>query len=180
MIRRAGHSIVVKQCDASKCIIEGKRCDTGDTFSAQFTIEDAAKAGLTSRSNWKSYAEDMLYARAMSRLARRLFPDVIGSAYVEGEIRDSFKENKCDVIENIVCEEVELSPEEIEKKILDFIAQYPKEDHDMIRSYLNKYTSYWKKSMKLALEHYSNKEIFENDFNKWKKKELEKSNKNNN
>jgi hypothetical protein len=89
MIRRAGHSMKVTVCNENECTIEGTRSDNGDTFSASFTMKDAQKAGLAGRGSWKSYAEDMLYARAMSRLGRRLFPDVIGTAYVEGEIRDS-------------------------------------------------------------------------------------------
>ena len=35
---------------------------------------------------WEKYASDMLFARCISRLARRLFADVISTAYVEGEI----------------------------------------------------------------------------------------------
>ena len=36
----------------------------------------------------------MLYARAASRLARRLFPDVIGTMYVEGEVSAEKSEKK--------------------------------------------------------------------------------------
>lgn len=54
MIRRAGHSIKIVECNEKVCQIEGKRCDNGDSFSAKFTIEDAQKAGLLSRGAcWK-------------------------------------------------------------------------------------------------------------------------------
>lgn len=89
MIRRAGHSISIKECNDKICTLKGKRADNGDELESSFSIEDATKAGLAGRDVWKKYAEDMLYSRAMSRLARRLFPDVIGTAYVEGEIRES-------------------------------------------------------------------------------------------
>ena len=88
MIRRAGHSLKVTESTDKVCTIYGKRADNGDHEELSFTIEDAVKAGLAGRDVWKKYPVDMLYARAMSRLARRLFPDVIGTAYVEGEIRD--------------------------------------------------------------------------------------------
>ena len=88
MIRRAGHSLTIKESSATTCTILGKRCDNSDDHEVTFSIEHAAKAGLAGRDTWKKYPEDMLYARALSRLARRLFPDVIGTAYVEGEIRD--------------------------------------------------------------------------------------------
>src|SRR6185437_10627464 len=58
MIRRAGHSMAVKECNASQCIIEGKRCDNGDAFTATFTIQEATKAGLTNRDVWKKWTED--------------------------------------------------------------------------------------------------------------------------
>jgi hypothetical protein len=86
LIRKAGHNVKIKECNDKICIIYGKRCDNGDEAEAIFSVEDAHKAGLMSRDNWKKYTQDMLYARAMSRLARRLFPDVIGTSYVEGEI----------------------------------------------------------------------------------------------
>lgn len=88
MIRRAHHSLIVKSISDKECTLEGKRSDNGDSFCASFTIEEAHRAGLVRPgSNWIKYPQDMLYARAISRLARRLFPDVIGTAYVEGEIK---------------------------------------------------------------------------------------------
>jgi hypothetical protein len=173
MIRRAGHSIIVKHCDETKCVLEGKRADNGDSFTAQFTIEDAKKAGLASRSTWRAYAEDMLYSRAMSRLARRLFSDVIGTAYVEGEIRDA----KCEVISSISEErqqeerKEEPNPEEDEANLASFLSEYAVDDHSLIVTYLQKYSSHWKKSISQAINDYSNKEKFLADFSRWKKRE---------
>ena len=165
MIRRAGHSITVKQCDANICILEGKRGDNGDSFSAQFSIQDAQKAGLANRATWKTYTEDMLYSRSMSRLARRLFPDVIGTAYVEGEIRDV----KCEIVSH-EREEVIEDPEVIELKVLEFINNFPEEKHIMMREYLTKYSNHWKKNMIQSINDYSDNELFLKDFNKWELK----------
>lgn len=86
IIRSKGHSIT--KDDASSltcCILRGKRCDTGDTWTASFSIDDAKRAGLFGPV-WTKYPDDMLFARALSRLARQLFPDVIKGCYVQGEI----------------------------------------------------------------------------------------------
>jgi hypothetical protein len=166
MIRRAGHSIVVKECDSTKCVLEGKRCDNGDTFTASFTIEDAKNAGLAGRDTWKKYAEDMLYSRAMSRLARRLFPDIIGTAYVEGEIRDA----KCEIIESVKEEVQEV--ENVDDLFTSFLIQYPEENSELICEYLEKYKTHWKKTMTQTLEDYRDHEKFMKDFSKWKKKKV--------
>lgn len=104
MIRRAGHSIDIKVLDDNECILVGKRGDNGDTHTAKFTIDDAKLAGLMRNDVWKSYAEDMLYARAMSRLGRRLFADVIGTSYVQGEIAEAKPEKKESKIEMLPTE----------------------------------------------------------------------------
>lgn len=56
--------------------------------SASFTIEEAKQAGLANKENWRNYASDMLFARAMSRGVRRHCPDALNGivAYVDGEI----------------------------------------------------------------------------------------------
>lgn len=170
MIRRAGHSIVVKECNSKICIMEGKRADSGDTFTAQFSIEDAIKAGIANRTNWKAYAEDMLYARAMSRLARRLFPDVIGTAYVEGEIRDS----KIETIEATPALEEKLlapTPQEENAKLNEFLNEYSEEEQEYMRTYLQKYANHWKKNLIQSIEDYSNKEKFLYDYSVWRQKQ---------
>ena len=55
--------------------------------SSEFTLDQAKKAGLIRQdSGWQSYPEDMLYARALTRGARRFCPDVFGGVvYAEGE-----------------------------------------------------------------------------------------------
>lgn len=90
LIRRAGHSIQIIVSNDSICTLLGKRSD-GDSFECTFNMEDATKAGLAGGNVWKKYPADMLYNRCMSRLARRLFSDVIGNAYVEGEIKEAKK-----------------------------------------------------------------------------------------
>lgn len=179
LIRQAGHSMTVKTINDRECIIEGKRADNGDVQQASFTIEEATRAGLVrSGGNWTKYPQDMLYARALSRLARRLFADVIGTAYVEGEIRESLKHTKEESLETIACEEVKESLEEATNLIEAFLLNYPAEYHEDIKSYLDKYSNHWKKTIKQTLSDYSDVEKFLKDFNKWKNKELSKGKQN--
>lgn len=87
-IRKAGHSIRIPEWTSEKCIILGVRKDNGDSIKFEYTIEDAKLAGLTSNPNWSKFPKNMLYCRAMSTLARTLFPDVVGNAYSEDEQYD--------------------------------------------------------------------------------------------
>ena len=91
LIRAAGHSIKKDpKSDESICILHGKRGDNGDDWMASFSMAEAKRACLVTPSNvWSKYPSDMLFARALSRLARQLFPDVIKGCYTEGEIRAS-------------------------------------------------------------------------------------------
>ena len=89
LIRTAGHSITKdKKSDETICILHGKRNDNGDTWVESFSIKDAQQAGIY-KNQWLKYPKDMLFARALSRLARQLFPDVIKGCYVQGEIGDA-------------------------------------------------------------------------------------------
>lgn len=89
MIRQRNHSITKdKKSNEQICILHGRRADNGDTWVESFSIEDAKKAGIY-RNQWLKYPKDMLFARALSRLARQLFPDVIKGCYVQGEISDA-------------------------------------------------------------------------------------------
>lgn len=87
LIRQKKHSITRDARSNDKiCILHGKRSDTKDCWTESFSIDEARKANLTKNPVWQNFTRDMLYARALSRLARQLFPDIIGNCYVEGEI----------------------------------------------------------------------------------------------
>jgi hypothetical protein len=86
LIRAAGHSVQKDpKSDETICILNGRRKDNGDTWTASFSIAEAKKAGIF-KNSWERYPQDMLFARALSRLGRQLFPDVLRGCYVEGEI----------------------------------------------------------------------------------------------
>lgn len=93
LIRSKGHSIQEKLSSSEECILVGQRNDTKDSMIVRFDLDEARQAGLIKEGgNWKKYPKDMLFARALSRLARRLFSDVIGGCYVEGEIKEAHYE----------------------------------------------------------------------------------------
>lgn len=112
MIRRKGHSIQIVKNTDQECVLHGKRKDTGDECTIKFTMEDAKRAGIASKSSFTSWQSDMLYNRAMGRLGRMLFADVIGGAYTDGEMDDivakTSSKNKKQV------EPEEIKPEDIE------------------------------------------------------------------
>jgi len=94
LIRQAGHSIIKDpKSDEKICILHGKRKDNGDTWTITFSMEDAKRAGLA-KNMYEKYPSIMLYNRAMSMLARQLFPDVIkGAGYTHEELME-IKESK--------------------------------------------------------------------------------------
>ena len=76
LVRQAGHSVTIKN-GPGEVVACGKRADTGDTYDSSFTMDDAQQAGLAGKRNWKQYPEAMLTWRAVSKLCRYLFPDVV-------------------------------------------------------------------------------------------------------
>lgn len=148
LIRRAGHSLKIIVSNDEICTLLGTRSD-GDSFECSFSMGDAAKAGLSGGNVWKKYPADMLYNRCMSRLARRLFSDVIGTAYVEGEIREAKEVEKW---EHAECEEIKREepqseqatnfsdqlheePKITEKQLLEVVEGMSKADPTFLQNY---------------------------------------------
>jgi hypothetical protein len=52
-----------------------------------FTIEQAQRAGLTGKDNWKKYPDDMLRARCSAKLARAVYPELVMGLYDPDEIQ---------------------------------------------------------------------------------------------
>lgn len=55
-------------------------------YTHQFTIEDARRAGLAEKQNWKKYTAAMLRHRCVSEAKRAFCPDVMAGVYAPGEI----------------------------------------------------------------------------------------------
>ena len=73
LIRARGHRINGEATNEA-ATVEGQRVDTGETMTVTFTMEDGRRAGVAA--NWGKYPADHLWAKAVRRLARRLFADV--------------------------------------------------------------------------------------------------------
>lgn len=86
IVRSHGHSIT-GTVDEEKAVARGERADNGDTFEVTFTMSMAEKAKLTGKQNWVRHPDDMMWARAVSKLCRRLFADCFaGATYVPEEV----------------------------------------------------------------------------------------------
>lgn len=71
----------IKALDNQSCVLEWYE-NGKPVGEAGFTIAEANAAGLTNKPTWKAYASDMLFARAISRGARRFAPGIFGGAPV--------------------------------------------------------------------------------------------------
>lgn len=75
---------LVETTDA-KATYETERKGEGKTVMS-FTIEQAAKAGLTGGDNWRKYPAAMLRARCAAALARAVYPDLTLGVYDPDEL----------------------------------------------------------------------------------------------
>ena len=91
LVKRSGrYDYRVLEASDTAVVIEWRqRTDTGGweiVGQSDFTRAEAETANLLKKANWQTYTEDMLFARALTRGARRYCPDVFGGAvYAPGE-----------------------------------------------------------------------------------------------
>lgn len=174
LIRKAGHSIDKVESTGTICHLKGKRVDTGETCEVKYTIEDARAAGLVKQGGgWTKFPEDMCYARALSRLARQLFSDVIGIGYVEGEIRAT--DAKIDVPKDVP-KEVHIgyvkdlvSHEDNLKKLL---GMFDKEDRFLVMDYMKVVMNHFEWSQEECVKKFLGEKGLVDKFEKWKEKTL--------
>jgi hypothetical protein len=101
LYRRAGHTIEVKRADSETVELKGTRGDTGDTYTATYSLDDAVRAGLVTLDDeghprarsrnghplpWESFTADLLWARCVTRLVRRLAPDALDYRTLEDAV----------------------------------------------------------------------------------------------
>lgn len=69
-----------------RAIYETKRRGSPEPTRLTWTIEQAAKAGLLSKANWKNYPEAMLRARCQSALADAVYPELVKGLAIQDEL----------------------------------------------------------------------------------------------
>jgi hypothetical protein len=84
-----GHTIRVVECNSERCTLVGRRAGDSHEAPVTWSMEDARRAQVSTRTNWARYPRQMLLARATGELCRAVFPDVIGGmAYTLEEADD--------------------------------------------------------------------------------------------
>ena len=63
----------IQTCTNDTCVLDWYE-DGKPVGTSGFTIQEAKAAGLTNKDNWVKYPSDMLFARALTRGARRFAP----------------------------------------------------------------------------------------------------------
>lgn len=70
------------------CKVTGIRADSGETYTAEWTMERAREAGLTRKSVWKNHPGTMLRHRCESEVCNALFSDLVGGTYTPEEMQE--------------------------------------------------------------------------------------------
>ncbi|MHB9029316.1 MAG: hypothetical protein ACYC9O_11160 [Candidatus Latescibacterota bacterium] len=81
-VKMAGYNYRVKRLDNQGCVIEFFDRDGSSMGISSFSEEDARAAGLLNKDNWKKYARNMYFSRAVSNGQRWYCPDALGGSVV--------------------------------------------------------------------------------------------------
>jgi hypothetical protein len=106
MIAKHPHySFRINKCTKEMCEISfyNSKSPTEGMFigKSSFTIQEAQEAGLLGKDNWKKYASDMLFARAISRGAKRYAADIFGGTAVYTADELNVEQDEDGVVTNI-------------------------------------------------------------------------------
>lgn len=98
LVLRAGHDLWVEESSGTKCTVVGRRKGSDHQSRVTWTLDDAKRAGLEGRQNWRKYPRAMLLARASSELVRQAFPEYLaGVSYSVEELTDGDMVNQEDL-----------------------------------------------------------------------------------
>ncbi len=83
--RHRGALLRVAETTEKECVVTAARSGQEAT-EYRFTLEDAQRAGLTGKQNWRGYPRAMLRNRAIAEAARGTFPDCTMGLYDPDEL----------------------------------------------------------------------------------------------
>ena len=101
--------LVLVEGTAKVATYEAKRKDSPKPTRMSFTIEDAERAGLLGKDNWRRFAPAMLRARCGSAICRAEFSDVMLGVYDPDEIMPA-NDAPAEPVRWVEAETVENSP----------------------------------------------------------------------
>lgn len=91
LVQSRGHELWTEDLTDTRAVVCGRRAGKDYVERVTITMDQARKAGWTSNAAYTKTPQDMLWARAASRVCNRIAPEVLmGIASVE-EIRDEIK-----------------------------------------------------------------------------------------
>jgi hypothetical protein len=89
IVQAHGHEVWFEEMSTTSVTIVGRRADQTRETRVTWTMDDARKAGLADKQNWRKYPRSMLMARATGELCRAMFADVLaGISYTMEELSD--------------------------------------------------------------------------------------------
>lgn len=127
LVQANGHKIWATESTDDHVTMRGQRLisenppEYGPIEEVTYSMGDAQKAGLLSpskrgkyRQGWTKNPKDMLYARASSRLCRRMFADCLGGiSYVPGETAD-----QVEAVEHVTAQVIDQQPAAEQSEVL--------------------------------------------------------------
>lgn len=78
--------VALAECDDKRAVVVYRDPETNEYQRYVYTIDMAATANLTGKANWKQYPANMLRWRAVSNVAKAIFPAAIGGLYAPDEM----------------------------------------------------------------------------------------------
>lgn len=170
MMRRAGIKITIKECTEEACTLIGSRGDSGDTAEVSYTLQEALKAGLVKPSSgWVKNPKDMCFARAISRLARQIAPDIIGGCYIQGEIRETEEPTPV----NEILSDIQEPPQSSSIMLESLLHMFDKEDRFLMMEYIKVVMDHFQWTQEECVKKFLAEVSIVEKFNAWKAKRKE-------
>jgi len=167
MMRRAGVKITIMESTDDRCVLRGQRGDNGDSAVVSYSLEDAKKAGLVKPSGgWVKNPKDMCFARAISRLARQIAPDVIGGCYIEGEIKATDAEV---IVPQDIPTEI-IDSKDDEESLQRLLEMFDKEDRFLVLEYIKVVMKHFDWSQSECVRKFLEEKTIVEKFTVWKAK----------
>jgi hypothetical protein len=117
------------ELSATVATYETQRVGWPEPMRMSFTWDDAQRAGLTGKDNWKKYPGAMLKSRCLSAIVRAAYPDLMLGIYDPDEL-DGVEPLKVDRVIDVT-PSAPASTTTARKPLKDRIAPEPTPDHDV-------------------------------------------------